>query len=33
MTSKEMRNNPLFMRNQFATEGKWGFPIIQKTRA
>ena len=30
MTSKEMRNNPLFMRNQFATEGRWGFPIIKK---
>lgn len=30
MTSKEMRNNPLFMRNQFEKEGKWGFPIIKK---
>lgn len=30
MTSKEMRNDPLFMRNQFKTEGRWGFPIIKK---
>ncbi|MDO4459313.1 MAG: DUF4417 domain-containing protein [Clostridia bacterium] len=32
MTSKEMRSNPLFMRNQFASEGKWGFPIIKKQK-
>ena len=30
MTSKEFRNNPLFLRNEFETEGKWGFPIIKK---
>lgn len=30
MTSKEMRNSQLFMRNQFDKEGKWGFPIIKK---
>ena len=30
MTSKEFRNNPLFLRNEFDVEGKWGFPIIKK---
>jgi len=30
MTSKEMRANPLFMRNEFETDGKWGFPIIHR---
>ena len=30
MTSKEMRDNPLFMRNSFATTGKWGIPLVQK---
>ena len=30
MTSKEMRTNPLFMRNSFPTAGKWGIPIIKK---
>ena len=30
MTSKEMRNNPLFMRNEFKVDGKWGFPIIKR---
>ncbi len=30
MTSREMRENPLFMRNEFEVEGKWGFPIIKK---
>ncbi len=30
MTGKQMRNNPLFMRNNFETDGKWGFPIIKK---
>lgn len=30
MTSKEMRNDPLFMRNQFDKEGRCGFPIIKK---
>ena len=30
MTSKEMRNDPLFMRNEFEVDGKWGFPIIRK---
>lgn len=30
MKSYEHRNNPLFLRNQFDVEGKWGFPIIRK---
>ena len=30
MTSKTMRDNPLFMRNNFKTSGKWGLPLIQK---
>lgn len=30
MTSKKMRDNPLFMRNNFETMGKWGLPLIKK---
>ena len=30
MTSKTMRDTPLFMRNNFKTSGKWGLPLIQK---
>ncbi len=30
MTSKSMRDNPLFMRNNFATVGKWGIPLVKK---
>ncbi len=30
MTSKIMRDNPLFMRNNFDTVGKWGIPLIKK---
>ena len=30
MTGKTMRDNPLFMRNNFKTSGKWGLPLIQK---
>lgn len=30
MTSLDMRNNTLFMRNEFNTAGKWQLPIIQK---
>lgn len=30
MTSKTMRDNPLFMRNNFESNGKWGIPIIRK---
>lgn len=30
MTSKTMRDNPLFMRNKFETTGKWGLSLIQK---
>jgi len=30
MTSKSFRNDPLFLRNEFEVEGKWGFPIVRK---
>lgn len=30
MTGKAMRDNPLFMRNSFATTGKWGIPLVEK---
>ena len=30
MTGKTMRDNPLFMRNSFATTGKWGNPLVKK---
>lgn len=30
MTSKSMRDNPLFMRNGFETTGKWGIPLVKK---
>ena len=30
MTSKAMRENPLFMRNEFLTTGKWGIPLVTK---
>lgn len=30
MTSKKMRDNSLFMRNNFETMGKWGLPLIKK---
>ena len=30
MTSKDMRDNPLFTRNSFPVAGKWGIPIIRK---
>lgn len=30
MTSEEMRNDPLFMRNLFVPDGKWGPPLIKK---
>lgn len=30
MTGKNMRDNPLFMRNSFATTGKWGIPLVKK---
>jgi hypothetical protein len=30
MKSITMREDPLFMRNGFATTGKWGIPLIQK---
>jgi hypothetical protein len=28
--SKQMRANPLFMRNEFVTQGKWNIPLIYK---
>ena len=30
MTSKEMREDPLFMRNNFDSVGKWGFALNRK---
>ena len=30
MTSKSMRDNSLFMRNNFDSVGKWGIPLIKK---
>ena len=30
LTSKEMRENPLFMRNEFEGAGRWGIPVIKK---
>ncbi len=30
ITSKQMRYNPLFMRNSFVSSGKWGLPLIKK---
>ena len=32
MTGKAMRDNPLFMRNSFATTGKWGIPLVKKQK-
>ena len=32
MTSKEMRDNPLFMRNGFETVGKWDIPLVKKQK-
>ncbi len=30
MTSKEMRESPLFLRNSFLSVGKWGIPFVKK---
>ena len=30
MTSKAMRDDPLFMRNTFSSVGKWGIPLVHK---
>ncbi len=30
MTSKLMREDPLFMRNSFASAGKWEMPVVKK---
>ena len=32
MTSKEMRNDPLFIRNSFIADGKWGLPLLKKQK-
>lgn len=32
MTSKEMRENPLFMRNNFKTSGRWELPLIKRQK-
>lgn len=31
-TSRDMRANPLFMRSQFESCGKWGIPLVKKDR-
>lgn len=30
LSSKNMRKNPLFMRNNFEVQGRWGLPLIHK---
>lgn len=30
MQSKQMRDDSLFMRNNFATTGKWGLPVVKR---
>lgn len=30
MTGKNMRNNPLFMRNSFEGQGRWNIPLVRK---
>lgn len=30
LTSKSMRENPLFVRNTFDSVGKWGIPLVKK---
>ena len=32
MTSLEMRNDALFMRNEFETVGDWQIPLVRKQR-
>lgn len=32
MTSKNMRDNSLFMRNSFSSVGKWGIPLVKKQK-
>ncbi len=29
MTSREMREDPFFMRNSFTQDGKWGIPLVR----
>ena len=31
MKSVDFRNNPMFLRNQFARDGTFEMPVIQKT--
>lgn len=30
MSSKEFRNSPMFLRNEFEKDGAWEFPLIKK---
>lgn len=30
--SKNMRSDPLFMRNKYETRGKWGIPLVKKQK-
>lgn len=32
MTSKQMRENPLFMRNNYNVDGKWGLPLVKNQK-
>lgn len=31
-TSKSMRSDPLFMRNQYPECGQWGIPLVKKQK-
>ena len=30
MTGKNMRDNPLFMRNSYEGQGRWNIPLVRK---
>ena len=30
MKSKIFRNDPLFLRNEYVSEGRWDFPVVKK---
>lgn len=32
MTSEEFRNNPMFLRNQFKSDGTFGIPVIKSQK-
>ena len=32
MTSKQMRENPLFMRNNYNVDGMWGLPLVKNQK-